>query len=64
MQLFTLLVFIALIATIVSLALGIFSMMRGGEFDQAHSTQYMGARVGFQALAVVLLMLALYFSGK
>jgi len=64
MQLFTLLVFIALIATVVSLALGIISMMRGGEFDQTHSSRYMGMRVGFQALTLVMLMLALYFSGK
>lgn len=64
MQLFTLFVFIALFATVVSLALGVISMMRGGEFDQAHSTQYMGARVGFQALTLVLLMLALYFAEK
>jgi len=64
MQLFTLLVFVALIATVVSLALGVSSMMRGGEFDHVHSTRYMGMRVGLQALTLVLLMLALYFSGK
>ena len=64
MQMLTILIFLALIATIASLAIGINSMKRGGDFDQSHSTRYMGMRVGFQALTLALLMLALYFSGK
>jgi hypothetical protein len=35
-------------------------MVRGGEYDNQHSTQLMYARVGFQGLALVLLMVALY----
>jgi hypothetical protein len=36
---------------------GVVSMVHGGESDDKHATHYMIARVGFQALAVVLLIL-------
>lgn len=62
MQMLTILVLLALVATVVSLALGINSMAHGGEYDQGHSTRFMSMRVGFQAITLVLLMLALYFS--
>lgn len=58
----TILVFIALIATIVSLGWGLGSMAHGGEFDAKHSHQFMTARVGFQGLAIVLLVVALLVS--
>lgn len=49
---------LALVATIVSLVWGVGSMAFGGPFDAKHSTQFMGARLGFQALAIVLLIIA------
>ena len=51
---------LALLATIAALGVGIVSMMRGGDFDQRHSAQLMYTRVGFQGLALVLLLIALY----
>ncbi len=60
MKLLTILIVLALIAVIASLASGVISMMRGGEFDRQHSEQFMWARVGFQAVALVLLVIALY----
>jgi hypothetical protein len=57
-----LLIVLALIATIVSLVTGVVSMGRGGEFDQKHSNQLMWSRVGFQGLALILLVAALYFA--
>ena len=62
MKLLTILIVLALLATIASLASGVISMMRGGEFDQQHSEHFMFARVGFQAVALVLLVIALYFA--
>lgn len=52
----------ALIATIVALGWGIGSMAHGGSYDVKHSHQLMGARVGFQALAILLMVIALVFS--
>ncbi len=60
MTILTILILLALIAVVVSLVSGAISMMRGGKFDQQHSEQFMWARIGFQALALVLLAIALY----
>jgi hypothetical protein len=60
MSLLSLLIVLALLATIGALGAGITSMVRGGEFDREHSTQLMLARVGFQGVALVLLLVALY----
>ncbi|HEB59272.1 MAG TPA: twin transmembrane helix small protein [Gammaproteobacteria bacterium] len=58
----TTLVIIGLVATIVGLGWGLFSMAAGGNFDRKHATQFMSARVGFQALTIVLLLVALYLT--
>lgn len=58
----TVLVFFALMATIVTLGWGLGSMAHGGKFDAKHSHQLMGARVGFQGLAIALLLVALLMS--
>lgn len=60
MSLLTFMIILALLATIAALGTGIVSMVRGGEFDRQHDTQLMFARVGFQGLALVLLLVALY----
>ncbi len=59
MDILTLLIVLALLATVVSLGLGVRSMAKGGEYDQSHSTQFMLMRVAFQGLALVLLVIAL-----
>ena len=56
----TVLIVLALAATVAALGTGIVSMVRGGEFDQKHSTELMFARVGMQGAAVILLLLALF----
>lgn len=58
MTLLTTLLIIALLLTIVSLAWGVGSMAHGGNFDRAHSTQLMGARLVTQGLTIALLLLA------
>lgn len=60
MSLLNLLILCALIATIGALGAGILSMMKGGEYDRQHGTQLMFARVGFQAVAFVLLLVAFF----
>lgn len=58
----TVLIILALIATLVSLGWGIGSMAHGGSFDTRHSTQFMNARVIFQGLTVVLLVIAFFYT--
>ena len=58
MTILTTLIVLALVSTIVSLVWGVGSMAAGGQFDDKHFTQFMTARVGFQALAIVLLIIA------
>lgn len=52
-------VILAMVATVITLGMGIVSMARGGEYDRQHGTQLMGWRVGLQALTLVLLAIAL-----
>ncbi len=59
MTLTNLIVFVALLAVVVTLVLGLRSMGRGGEYDETHSERFMWERVGLQALAVALLIAAL-----
>ncbi|MDH5444416.1 MAG: twin transmembrane helix small protein [Gammaproteobacteria bacterium] len=58
----TTLIIFALVATVVALGWGVGSMAHGGAFDAKHSHQFMTARVGFQSLAIVLLIVALLVS--
>lgn len=58
MNILTVLIILALLATVVSLGWGVGSMAHGGHYDEEHSTQLMGARVGLQALAIALLIVA------
>lgn len=60
MSLLNILILLALVATLIALGAGVVSMMRGGEYDRQHGTQLMFARVGFQAIAFALLILALF----
>ena len=59
MNMFTMLIFAATAATLVSLGSGIVSMIRNGEIGHYESAHWMSWRVGFQALAVVMILLAL-----
>ncbi len=62
MSLLSLMIILALLATIGALGAGLVSMMRGGEYDRQHSTQLMTARIGFQGVAVLLLLVALFIA--
>jgi len=62
MSLLTLAIVLAFAATIYSLVCGLASMVAGGEVRQHNSEQWMMRRVGFQALAVILLLVAVFQS--
>ena len=62
MSLLSLMIILAALATVGALGAGVVSMVRGGEYDEKHSTQLMVARVGFQGAALVLLLVALYIA--
>jgi len=59
MSMLTVLVLAALLATIGSLLAGISSMATDGEVAHLRSEQWMVRRVEFQALALLLILLAL-----
>ena len=59
MQLLTIVIILALLATIGALLLCLASMSSGGRFDRTFGTSFMWLRVGFQAAAVILLIFAL-----
>jgi hypothetical protein len=62
MTMLTITIILALVATIVSLGWGLGSMAHGGTYDTKHSGQLMSARVIFQGLAIVLLLIATVIS--
>ena len=60
MEMVNMLIFGALIATVVVLALGLRSMARGGEYDKQHAEKFMWERVALQALVIILLIAAFF----
>lgn len=59
MTLLTVVILLAVVATVGALAGGIASMAHGGEYDRRHGGRFMAARVGLQGLALVLALIAL-----
>lgn len=57
---FNILAVLVMVAVLIVLLRGLVNMMRGG--SGVTSNKLMQARVGLQALALVLIMTALYFS--
>ena len=58
---FLIAIIIAVLLTVVSLGIGVFSMVKGPEFRKKYANRLMRARVIFQGLAIGLLFLALNF---
>ena len=57
---FDILIPIALGATVLALSIGLFGMMKGGEFNRKYANKLMRLRIVSQAVAVVLIVLALW----
>ncbi len=51
---------LAMLATLVVLGIGVFSLVRGGHFRERWSNKLMRLRVLFQAVAILLLMLMVW----
>lgn len=54
---------VASLAVLGVMGLGVFSMIKGGEFNKKHGNKLMQARVTLQGLALAMLALA-YFSAQ
>ena len=59
MNLFVAAIAAAMITTLMTLVLGVLAMSGGGTTDRAVSNPLMWARVGFQAVTILLLLIAL-----
>jgi hypothetical protein len=57
-----LLVGIATLAVAVVLAVGLYSLWRGGEFSRSYSNKLMRLRIAAQFVAILVIMGVLYFS--
>ncbi|HZH25685.1 MAG TPA: twin transmembrane helix small protein [Azospirillaceae bacterium] len=55
---FTLLMILAMVAVLASLGIGLFAMVRGGEFARKYSNKMMRARVILQGIAIACFVLA------
>ena len=61
MDIFSFLIPAALTAVIIILALGIYALYRGGDFGRSYSNKLMRLRVVAQAIAIAVLMGALWW---
>jgi hypothetical protein len=64
MDLFDYLIFAALGAVSIVLALGIYALFRGGDFGRSWSNKLMRLRVVTQAIAVAVLMAAVWWRSQ
>jgi hypothetical protein len=58
MDLLLVVIVLAILATVVTMFLGLLAMSGGGSADREFSTPLMWTRIGFQAATVALLILA------
>lgn len=63
-DLFDILIPAALLAVAVTLAFGIYALFRGGDFGRSYSNKLMRLRVVMQAIAVVVLMGAVWWRSQ
>ena len=56
------LMFAAMGLTLLVLFVGLFAMVRGGEFNRKYSNRLMRLRVLFQAVAIAIFAVVLYFA--
>lgn len=64
MNIFAILVAIALGAVVVVLIVGVIAMARGGEFNEKYGNRMMRWRVALQALAVVLMLVFVFVASQ
>lgn len=59
MQIFDILIILAIVAVTITLGFGLYSLFRGGDYARTNSNKLMRMRVGLQALAVLLLVVGM-----
>lgn len=64
MDVFDILIFLALAGVTITLAFGIYSLFRGGDFGRSYSNKLMRLRVLMQFIAVVVLVAAFWWRTK
>ncbi len=64
MNIFTYLIPISLAAVTITLFVGLYALFRGGEFGRSYSNKLMRLRVVMQAIAVAILVLAVWWRTK
>jgi predicted membrane protein len=60
-RMFDILIFVGLAAVAITLAAGIYSLYRGGDFGRSYSNKLMRLRVLLQFVAVIILVAAFYW---
>jgi hypothetical protein len=60
-DIFDYLIIIALAAVAITLAFGIYSLFRGGDFARSYSNKLMRLRVVLQFVAILVLVAAMYW---
>jgi nitrogen fixation-related uncharacterized protein len=64
MNIFTYLIPVSLAAVTITLFIGLYSLFRGGDFGRSYSNKLMRLRVVLQAVAVAVLVLAVWWRAK
>ena len=64
MDIFDILLPVALVAVTLTLAVGIFALFKGGDFGRSYSNKLMRLRVVMQALAIAVLVGAVWWRGR
>lgn len=58
------LIVLSLLSVLVTLGAGIYSMVRGGEFNERHGNRLMGWRVKLQAVAIGVLVIGFWYKSQ
>ena len=64
MNIFTYLIPISLAAVTITLFIGLYALFRGGDFGRSYSNKLMRLRVVLQAVAIAILVLAVWWRAK
>ncbi|HEX8234193.1 MAG TPA: twin transmembrane helix small protein [Caulobacteraceae bacterium] len=63
-SIFDVLIPLALLAVVTTLGFGIYSLYRGGDFARSNSNKLMRLRIVLQAVAILILLAAFWFSAR
>ena len=64
MNIFSYLIPISLAAVTITLFVGLYALFRGGDFGRSSSNKLMRLRVALQAVAIAILVLAVWWRAK